>query len=220
MTFTVRWSVLRSAAKDVRHLGLAVLGLFDAFVVAAGIGWLHPMSLGDVVQTAGTILGLLGIWTTVAGLIELRGRFKGPIQASISSWFGLVAGAFKKPQNVTIQVGTMVATSSMFSPAVIVGLPPGATVDQRLSALERDVTELRTEMRSADDAQRRDIGTLTGDLQRERHAREEGDRRALQEVEGLAAGGFELAMVGVFWTLTGTLLASPVGEWAGRLLAR
>jgi hypothetical protein len=225
MTFTVQWSVLRSAAKGAWPLALAVLGVFDALVVAAGIGWLRSMRPGDAVQTAGTILSLLGIWTTVDGLIELRGRFKGPLRASISSWFALLTRAFKKPQNVTVHAGGAALSVTLGSATLTaVGVTAPPTVDQRLSALEQDVRELRAEIGSATSGLRDSVSTLTRDLQTERREREEGDRRALQEVEGLAAGGFDVAMVGVCWTLFGAVLASPVGvwvgEWACHLLAR
>jgi hypothetical protein len=220
VTITVRWSVLRLAAKDAWAVGLAALGLFDAYMVAAEIGWLRSMGPVAVVQMAGTLLGLLGIWTTVEGLIELRGRFKGPLRASLSGWFARVMQAFRKPQNVTIQAGSAAVNVTLGTATLTAtGVTAPPTIDQRLSVLEGDVRDLRAQIASATSALRDSVSTLKRDLQQERREREEGDRRALQEVEGLAAGGFDLAMVGVFWTVIGGILSSPAGEWVGRLLA-
>jgi hypothetical protein len=152
------------------------------------------------------------------GLIKLQRHFGQPSHgASIAGWFRLFASAFKRPQDVTIQVPAMGATVTIGNPPVTVGLQPGATLEERVTALGREITELKAETRSTADALRRDLGTLSRDLRRERHEREEADRRAAQKVEVASVSEIGLEWVGLFWLMAGVVATSVPAEIA-RLL--
>jgi hypothetical protein len=219
--FTVRWSVLRAAARAAWPVWVAVLGVAVAVTLAAATGWARSSTPATVIQDAGVILELLGVSTVLYGITESRRRFKRPsIRASLSGWLKFVARAFERPRDVTIHVPTIQSTVTMGTPTVRIGLTSTATVEERVGALERGLTELKTETTSATDGLRRDVRTLTRDLQREREAREAGEKRALLEVEDLAVGGIPVEAVGLFWTVAGIIFTSDIGEWAGRLLTR
>jgi hypothetical protein len=220
MTLTIRWPVLGAAAKVAWPAWVTALGVVGAAVLAAAIGWLCSAGPEDVVQYAGFILDVLGISTVWYGLTESRRRFKRPsLRASISKWFGLVAGAFGQRRNQAFLEASLSMSGSL-SAVLTKGSRAPVTVEERLIALEQGVRELKAETTAAAEGLRQDVSTLRRELQQERNEREAGDKRAWQEIEDLAVGGFPLQAVGLFWTVAGILLTSPIGQWAGRLLTR
>lgn len=194
----VRWPVLGAAAKAAWPVWVAVLGFALAATTAAAFAWLLSSAAEDVVQYTGFALDVLGISTVCYGLTESRHRFKRPsVRASIAQWFAWVASAFGQRRSHAVLAASLGMSSSL-SAALSTGSRAPVTVEERLTALEQDVRDLRAETRTATSALRDDVSTLTRDLQQERDEREAGDKRALQEIEDLAVGGFPLEAVGLF----------------------
>lgn len=191
-------------------MGVAAFGLLGAALVAGASVWLLSEPAKDSVQYAGWLLEALGIGCVIHGLMDAQRRYKRPpLRAIVSRWFGLVATAFQPPRNEAV-VAASIGSSTAFGTATVATVgPTPATVEERLAALEQGLNDLRARLASETEGLRRGIGTLQQDLQRERNEREAGDKRALQEIEDQAIGGFVWEALGLFWTFVGIVLTGP-----------
>jgi len=207
--FTIRWPALRVAVREGRPAWICIA----VIVFASLIGWmavrLESVDASAGVRWAGMVLQWSGILTIARGLSDMRGRFGRPTLASaILGWFRGLVSAFKTAKTLSaIVTGTGGITTSGEVHVRLVG-GPGASVDQRLAALEENLTRLQKETDQRFEQARRDIAQTQEMIQREGQEREAGEQRIRRDLEEVAVGGLRLESIGLIWLFLGVIYTS------------
>ena len=97
------------------------------------------------------------------------------------------------------------------------GVPEGATVEQRLEAVEKNVRRVRDDLsahqKEADDRVRAQDEVM----KRERAEREAADKEIHEKIKETETGGLKLNAAGVWWLLSGTVCSTFPEEIAHML---
>jgi hypothetical protein len=99
---------------------------------------------------------------------------------------------------------------------VIRGVGPGATLDERVSTLEKNLTLLRDELDTKLQGLRRELGTVKESIEHESQERRAADEKTGRKIEEVAIGGLHLEWVGLFWLYLGVIAGSipdVIAEW-------
>ncbi len=187
--------------------------------MSAAIGYLTATSLGDGVRYAGTMLQLLGLLAVAYGLHQMRRRFGRPtLVAIIRDWVARLARAFRRPEPVTLR-GSAIASAATVSAELRVrrGVPPGASIEQRVAALQENFDLLQSELDSKLLEVKKRLAELDQSVRQEERERSIGDSKTLKQLEEVAVGGLKLEAVGVIWLALGVLGTSIPVELAAML---
>jgi len=213
MRLTIRWQTLRAVLRDAWPTWLFVGGLILAWVVSD----LVSKTRHDAVLYTGTMLQIFGLTTVAIGLQQDRRMFDRPsFRAATLNWFRRLAAAFTGPKSITGQaslVGCMTMTGDL---RVVLGPRPGATLDERVSTLEKNLTLLRDELDTKLQGLRRELGTVKESIEHESQERRAADEKTGREIEEVAIGGLHLEWVGLFWLFFGFIAGSfpdVIAEW-------
>lgn len=202
MRLSFRPTVLLAAFRDALPLVYAIGGATVAYAVSAA---LMP-DLESVLRLAGTLLQVFGLATVALGITQVRELFGQPsITQSIVAWLRLLASAFVPPKSVVAKLEAAISTNSALSARLTVGVPEGAALHKRITALERNLASFRTEY---DDK----VVELERSIAGSRSAADkavEDTRREIAAVDdkivALATGGVRIELVGLVWLLLGVV---------------
>lgn len=172
----------------------------------------------NVLRYCGLGYQLFGICTVVSGLRSKQRLFNLPgLFEKIRLWFArrprwTQPPAIVKPSPVSVSAGVV-------GPKVPVwrGTPADGSIEDRIAALEANVTTLRkeqTEMGTEFQEARRKTYKL---VDAERRERESAVTTLHVKLEGLGTGGLHIEMMGVFWLILGVVLATIPYEIAAGL---
>lgn len=199
--------------------------------VAAAVGFVYLISgspvspsglLEDQVRVTGLFLELLGIWTIANGLRD-RAKHYGksgplaPIGDRLRTAGKEFASAFLGPPR-TVAVGGSVAATSAFAVGlgkVHKGLPPGASMEERIARLEGRADELQEQADELERQLEEKHKEMLGALKEERQAREADTAAVRKKVAQVDTGGLHIEWMGVWWLLFGVTLATLSPELAG-----
>ena len=194
------------------HLLSGPLLALGAPLVAA---WLWPTEFGF--RSVGFLLQVLGVWIVWVGIRGTRKQFDVP-----GSWAQTKAWMSSFPRirgRVILASGSAIVSLSGMSARAHVwsGVPEGATVEQRLEAVEKNVRRVRDDLsahqKEADDRVRAQDEVM----KRERAEREAADKEIHEKIKETETGGLKLNAAGVWWLLSGTVCSTFPVELAHML---
>lgn len=213
MRLTIRWQTLGAVLRDAWPIWLFVGGLIITCVVSN----LLSKTRHDAVLYTGTMLQIFGLTTVAFGLRQMRRMFDRPsFKAAMLNWFRRLAAAFTSPEPISLQlsgVGSMTAVGDL---RVVVGPKSGATLDERVSILEKNLTVLRDELDAKLQMVGRELGTVKESIEYESQKRGAADEKTARKIEEMAVGGLHLEWVGLFWLYLGVMAGSipdVIAEW-------
>ena len=90
----------------------------------------------------------------------------------------------------------------------------GATLEQRLLAVEANVEALRVDLSESTAQANKTLQKLNSDVQAERTERQNADREVTAKLEQLGAGGLHVEAAGLFWLVVGIVFATVPVELA------
>lgn len=218
MGLTVRWRNMAAVLKDALPIGLAVGGVTLAIMV----GWFLSTTPSAAVRYTGMILQIAGLSTVAIGLRRMRQRFGRPsVKDKVSDWFRRLAATFVRPKSHTIEISTgdyvVVGTATELDLARGVGL--GASLENRVSALEEKVNRLRDKLDTKVQEVRGELATAKESIQRESAERQAAHKEMTHTIEDVAVGGLHLEMVGLFWLFCG-IIGTSIPHGIAALLLR
>jgi hypothetical protein len=204
--FAIRWRPLLALLREAWPTWLAIGGL----ALAATIGYITSSTPGDGVRFGGTILQIMGLFTVALGLWKTRQLFGRPsLVASLKGYLKRLGRVFQQPKPVT-------GSGSITLPAFDIrgegrfrhGLPAGASLDQRVDALEKNLDLLERKFDSKTQNVNKRFAELDERVQRETKERSAADEKVMTQIEEVAVGGLHLESVGLVWLIFGVLGAS------------
>ncbi len=202
MKLTVRWRALLTVLKDAWPIWLALGGVVLAFAAAC---FLSP-TLPAAIRSAGMILQIFGLSTVAIGLSKMRRLFGRPsVGTGIFGWFRRLAAAFTVPEPTTVRMSGADARTATGEVRVVIGVRPGAPLEERVSLLEENLDRLRHELDAGVQELRHGLATVKEDIQRETQERQVEDQKTAHKIEDVAIGGLHLETVGVFWLILGVI---------------
>ena len=129
------------------------------------------------------------------------------LKDKVSDWFKRLAAAFTSPKSRTIEVSTrdsvLVGTAAEVDLARGVGL--GASLGNRVLALEENVNRLRDKLDTKVQEVRGELATAKESIQRESADRQAAHKEITHTIEEVGIGGLHLEMVGLVWLFLGIL---------------
>ncbi len=202
MQLSFRPAVLQAALRDTLPVVYALGGATLAYALSA-ILVSDPES---AIRLAGTVLQVFGLATVALGITKVRELFGQPSLAqSIVAWVRLLTSAFVRPKPIVVNLEAAVSVSSAASARLTVGVPEGAALHKRITALEKNLVSFRTEYDNK-------VLDLERSIASSRSASEKavGDtRKEIAAVDAkmaeLAIGGVRLELVGLVWLLLGVI---------------
>ena len=184
-------------------------GSIFVVVAALSICTLIPRPPEDQVRYAGLALQLLGV-STVVYLLRDKGRaFERPgFIAFLRSWFA--SRPKFRPATQVFSIGGTVAMSGTLRATVSTwrGSAQDASVEDRLAALESNVLTLRSQLDSTTRDARTATEQLNSEITAEREARKSSLTALDRKVSRFAADGLHIEAAGVFWLISGIVLAT------------
>jgi hypothetical protein len=217
LTLGARWSALVGVLTAAWPFWMAVLGVAFSAVGACRL-------TGDpatAIRYAGTCLQVLGLFTVAIGLRQMRLLFGRPsLAASIAQWFKQLGNVFAPSKDAVVHAGSAAMSMTAGMAGVATTLGANASLDERVSALERELTTLRRDLNASIERAHQQVGGVKAELKEERRARERADSLTAKKVEEVAIGGLRLEIVGVLWLILGVLgtsIPQEVARWVAAL---
>jgi hypothetical protein len=214
MGITIRWRHLGNVLKSAWPAWLALIGIFVAFIFS-----LWPASTpSSAVRYTGMLLQIFGLGTVAFGLGKMRRLFDQPtLVEGLLQWLNDFAKTFTPPKNVNIKADIILGSSSAYGRGRVTNTPnPGASLEERLSAIEVNLANLQTELDAEINTTRGKFKDLKEDLQDETQERGRGDQKITHMIQEVAIGGLHLESIGLLWLILG-LIGTSLPEELGRL---
>ena len=184
--------------------------IFSGPLLAIGFplvaAWLWPTEFGF--RFVGFLLQVLGVWIVWVGIRGTREQFEVPgswaqTKAWMSSFPRVRGRVILAAGSATVSLSGMSARAHVWS-----GVPEGATVEQRLEAVEKNVRRVRDDLsahqKEADDRAR----AQNEEMKRERAEREAADEEIQKKIKETETGGLKLNAAGVWWLFSGTVCST------------
>jgi len=212
---------LRKSNQWVRALGRWLLEAqrvwAPAVVVVAivAVSFLMPAKPEDRLRYCGLTLELLGIATVVLGIIGKRKLFKKPtLREHIRSWFDRRPRWGRRRQAILAGTASLGIASAAAKLSLWRGIPPNASLEDRVAAVEQNLNTLRTELANAEKDIQNEARQRTEAIDAERRARETAMNEMRVQLEGMGAESLHVEMTGVFWLVVGVVLDTISAELA------
>jgi len=176
---------------------------------------LIPAKLEDRLRYCGLVLELLGIATVVLGIIGKRKLFKKPtLREHIRAWFDGRPRWGRRQQAILTATGSLGIASGAAKLSMWRGIPPNASLEDRVAAVEQNLSTLRTELANAEKEIQNEARQRTESIAAERRARETAMSEMQAQLEGMGAESLHVEMTGVFWLVVGVVLDTISAELA------
>ena len=190
-------------------------GSFGVLVLALATSSVFPGNLEDRIRYAGLLLQLLGVGTVAYLLRDKHRTFdRRGLWASTRAWFA------ERPRfrggSVTLIVANAAHAHASGNAKISIWRSPtaGATLEQRLLAVEANVEALRVDLSESTAQANKTLQKLNSDVQAERTERQNADREVTAKLEQLGAGGLHVEAAGLFWLVVGIVFATVPVELA------
>lgn len=184
-----------------------------AWIAGIGFASLVGMSLGydpsSQVGSAGATLQVLGLVTVALGLNKTRRLFGRPgLVEKTVAWARKLPAIFRKPKNVALKASAGAIAIGSARASVWVTPAPGASLERRVGAVERNLDQLKDNLQHARAELSQEIQELKSTVSRERKERAEADTSHEQKLAELAVGGLHIELVGLVWLLFGVVFGT------------
>ena len=174
----------------------------------------------DIIRRGGLWLQLAGIGTVWWGIEETRKLFGHPHfwqqarQRLRDGWHTFPP--LRRGVIVEAEAASMTISSGMGVRAdVRADAPPDATVEQRLKAMERNLTLVREDLASFENRTDDEIAKLTKALKQEQKDRAEGKQELRNLITVTETGGLHITMSGAIFLFLGVAMSTIPAELAG-----
>jgi hypothetical protein len=167
------------------------------------------------VRYCGLFFELTGILTVAIGLDDKRRLFNRPnLLDPLRGWWKRRPRWGGNAQIIPLTGVVGICSAGSVKASVWRGVPPNASVEDRLAALEKNLTTLRTELadtekRVEEEARKQDAAVAS-----ERRARELSTKEIKKQIETLGAEDLHLEAVGLVCLILGVSLATASTEIA------
>ena len=181
-------------------------------VIASGLIALRPGTSEQVIRLTGLVLQILGIGTVAWGISETRALYgHKPFYAIFVSWtmrFPLLGR--------TIHLkGAMLSGSATISGGRAhgtVGVAPGATLEQRVDALEKNLPLIHARITAAEQDIDKKVQIVADKVSAEEAMRKSEDETLAKRLESTATGGVHISAIGAVWLFVGVILSTAALE--------
>ncbi len=193
---------------ESRVFWLAILGTVGV-PVAVLVWWPHE----HIIRYAGLGLQLAGIGTVWWGIREARKLFEHPtFWMQAREWFrrrpryrGRVTGIAGSSLSVSTASGRLSVWSDV---------GPAATLEQRISALEKNLIGVRDDLTRFQNKTENDIRKQDEAIKKEQQARENADQEIREKLKATETGGLHISAMGALWLLVGVTMGTIPAELA------
>jgi hypothetical protein len=202
------WRWLKQTKPVVLPLGIALAAVVTAVLLPGFPGW--PKD--DRVRYCGIAFELVGIYIVVTGLHGRQRLFDRPtFVGQVVSWVRRFPRL--RPQPITMggqaHLGGIQASGRLSVWRVV---RENAPVEERLAALEANLTGLKSEFEHERTHAGQRFVDLTRAIQEEQTQRESATAQLRTTLERLGAENLNLEATGVFWVVAGSLCANAPRE--------
>jgi hypothetical protein len=178
------------------------------------LAYVMSNTLDTQLRATALMLELFGLAIVATGLRELRKEFRRPsYRERLRGWISDFPAY--KPESQILEGSAAVAGFAAASGKTNVGLPMGATIEQRLEIIEgqlhrvsQSVTDLKSDTRSR-------IRAISDEMSAERRARSTEIRDLGRRLELVSVGGLDLELIGMLWLVLGLVLGNLSTELGG-----
>ncbi len=220
---------LKSSAQNTKRFNRALIGWLlesqrvwitgAAIVLILGVAWLLPICRETALRWAGMLIELSGIGTVVLGLMAKHRLFKLPsVLENALSWVQRRPKWKATPTILEVKTAETIELSGTARVSVWRGTPDGASLEDRITALEQNLQTVRkkqSEIEKRLDEERREQQQA---LTIETRAREATDQDLRNILEDLGSGGLYLEAMGIAWVIVGVFLATISSDIAPHLV--
>ena len=169
-------------------------------------------------RIAGMVDQLFGLGTVAVGIGKTRRLFGRPsFLARLAGWWHrrprrrqTVSGGLNSMQGAS----TLIGAGEVWSPT-----SPRDYIEVRVTALEKNLIEVRDRVRTLAQDTREELGRNSDKIEREREERSAADRAISLRLEEAGAGGLDISLMGVVWLSFGFIMSSLAPELA-KLVSR
>jgi hypothetical protein len=211
---------LRRAPKYISDLGVwlwrtrPLVWILMAIAVVLIVGVLAPSCLERYIRISGTGLQLVGVILLGVGLRDTRRAF----DDQPTTWQGFKqwwSGRPRfRPQSVTLNASAALIGIDGMSARATVSPGPNASLEDRVTILERKHVALFDEVGKLSEQTKQEISELSNALTVERSERHEADRAIKQQLKKAVAEGLPLGRLGVICFFFGIIAAGASPEMA------
>jgi len=165
-------------------------------------------------HVAAGLLQLFGVGTVALGIRQTRRQFGRPgVLAHAWEW----ARSF--PPLKTSESRGSIATSLIGVHAVASGyvwksVPAGASTEERLAAVEENLSGLLKRFNATEKELRDAMSAQKAGLDSETAARSEADREISARLEAAETGGLTLSLIGTVWIVVGIVLGTSPAQFS------
>ena len=172
----------------------------------------------DRVRYSGLALELFGISTVAFGLRDKWHLFKRPsILDHLRGWWERRPHWGGKDITVALSGAELITMGTSAKLSLWRGVPAGASIEDRVAALEANVNTVRAEHGETAKHVEEEARKQAEALASERRARELATDEIKNQIETLGAGGLHLEAIGLFWLILGVILTTVSTEIAHML---
>jgi hypothetical protein len=180
--------------------------------IVASFCWPHEYFL----RYAGLFLQFLGILTVAWGIWKTRELFGHPsFLMRIREWlrrFPPYGG-----RTMTASARAVVTGAASARASVRRGIPPNATLEQRIEVLERNLQLVDDELSQTQKEVEEGLRKRSDAIEREAKIRAQSDQELRERLTATATGGLDISAMGALWLLVGVIMSTIPAELAGLL---
>jgi hypothetical protein len=164
-------------------------------------------------RIAGMALQLLGLGTVAWGIRKTRALFGRPgMRRRFVEWW------HRRPRrrhivsasaSIPMEFSTLSADAEVWSET-----SPDDYIEVRLTALEKNLLEMRGRLQAFAQKTRTELSKHTDDISQESRVRSEADRAIGARLEETGVGGLDISVMGVVWLGAGVIMSSMSPELA------
>lgn len=188
---------------EARHLWIALLVVLAAFVIAFRPGTTEP-----VIRLTGLVLQIFGLFTVAWGIAETRALYgHKPFYKLFAEW-ALRFPPLGRPVRLKGGSASISATVSIGSGWGTIGAEPGATLEQRVEALEKNLPLIHKRISGVESSLGAKVQNVADKLSQEERARRAEDEVIAKRLESTATGGVHISAIGVVWLFFGVTLST------------
>lgn|GEM_PF-1550728 len=199
------------------ELGWATVGVLvpAGVLVAAGVCWACAFS-EDSFRWMGNVLQLFGVGTVVWGIRKTRAQF------GIPPYFSLLRERantllFLRSSSASIEVTLPMPSLEAYGRSGLGSLPPNATLENRVAALEARVGALNDGHFELMKSTSERLKQASDQAAQEMQLRIDADQKIEEQLREASTGGIAISLVGATWLFFG-VVAAGFGPELARLL--
>ena len=192
-------------------LARAWLAVFAAAVVVAAIWLSFLLHTEPAIRLAGLFFQLLGLSAAAIGIRDTRRMFGKPsFLQSVRNWASSWPRFRPKPQHINLSGLASIGSSA--SATVWHGTADGEPLEKRVDAIEANLREIETRVRTAEGSISSNERAFKSMLRQESEERTAHDQVLHRKIEATSTDGLRLAAAGAFWLAAGVVLSTASPE--------